>query len=410
MSKIDLPENTNFSTNLENEDFFFHSNQFKHTNIVPKLLDDLQQVVEDLLSKSSKLKNLTKILSSGATFKIPEYLQSSVIGNSFQFNVSKQISLSGLHIGAVDGGLVSGTLAGIDILGLKGVGVYFHYGSSKITKAKYFPGKHQDITILPVHKNFTSSDFELFSSLQRSILELKTGIQLLEEAPASLDYLLMDGSFQFKRMVTPNTELNILFGKYFAYLRKLISIAHTQNTKVLFVVKDSKTSFFMDLVSQLLPHIIPSFKELYTIDYRTIVQNLRDSNFMHYLLDTGYRSFIINRSHGSKEPIEVHNIPYSFYLKVVKNDLPLRIDMLIPPSVSTHALQFEIDEISKIIIALSDYNLNYSLPAPIVEADARAKINQEQFDLILEYIRNKTFNYNSIEGLKLRRSRSPFKF
>ena len=67
-------------------------------------------------------------------------------------------------------------------------------------------------------------------------------------------------------------------------------------------------------------------------------------------------------------------------------------------------------DISKVVISLSEFNQNYSLPAPIIEADARARINLEDFELILDYIRNQTFNYDSIEGLKLRRSRSPFKF
>ena len=130
---------------------------------------------------------------------------------------------------------------------------------------------------------------------------------------------------------------------------------------------------------------------------------------MHYLLHARSRSFITNRAFSNSE-IEITNIPYSFYLKVIKNDLPLRIDMLLSPGVTPSEVARLANESSKVLLAMSDFNQNYSLPAPIIEADARARINIEEFEMILEYIRSRTFNYQSIEGIKLRRSRSPFKF
>ena len=410
MSKIDIHENNNFFFDLQNEDGFLYSEDFHSHKVVPKLVNDLQQLVNDLLIKTNDLKKLTNILSTNQTFKIPEFMKSFIIENTFAKSIPKPSKLSQLHIGSVDGGLVTSSLAGMDILGIKAVGVYLNYGSSKIIKTRYFPTKHQDITLIPVYNNFSNNDFELYSSLQRSIFELKAGMQLLEESPAALDYLLMDGSFQFKRITTQNTEINVLFGKYFALLRKLTNKAESQNTKLLFIVKDSKVSSFVTILSQLLPHIISTFSEIYSLDYRTILQNLRDSTFMHYLLQPRTRSFIINRAFLSPGENEIKDTPYSFYLKIVKNDIPLRIDMLTRTNKSFEEVISSVDEISKVVLGMSEFNKNYSLPAPIIEADARARINLEEFDLILDYIRNKTFNYNSIEGLKLRRSRSPFKF
>ena len=165
-------------------------------------------------------------------------------------------------------------------------------------------------------------------------------------------------------------------------------------------------------MTQLLPHIISSFPELYTFDYRSVIRDLRDSNLMHYLLKPRTRSFLINRSFSlkEKESLELNYNPFSFYLKVVKNDLPLRIDLLTNQNINNTDIINIADIISKVIITLSEFNQNYSLPAPLIEADARARIYLEDLELILDYIRNKTYNYESIEGLKLRRSRSPFKF
>lgn len=409
MSNSDSQENSQFSFDFGSEASVLHSGDSHSHKIVPKLVNDLQQIVNDLLAKTDDLKKLTLSLSTNATFKIPEYLKSAIIENHFITPIPGPAKLAGLHVGAVDGGLVTNSLAGMEILGLKAVGVYLHYGPHTITKTSYFPNKHQDITLLPVYTNFSATDFELYSSLQRSILELKAGIQLLDEAPASLDYLLMDGSYQLKRIVSPNTEINVLFGKYFAFLRKLVVKAQTHNTTLLFVVKDSKTSHFMSVISQLVPHIISAFPDLYAIDYRTMIQNIRDSTFMHYLLETHSRSFITNRAFSITDS-EITDIPYSFYLKIVKNDIPLRIDMLLKPNTSYDEVVRLANESSRAILAMSEFNPNYSLPAPIIEADARARINIEEFEMILEFIRSRTFNYQSIEGIKLRRSRSPFKF
>lgn len=410
MSKIDFQENDQYIDNFENEESFFPNESYTNPYSVPKLVSDLQQVIKDLLSKSSQLKQLTSALKQNTSFQVPEFLEPFVIENQLISTITKSKNLSHMHIGAVDGGLVTSNLAGVDILGLKAVGVYLHYGHNKILKTNYFPTKHQDVKLVPVYKIFSRPDLDIYSSLQRSILELKTGITLLEEAPASLDYMLMDGSFQFKRIITPNPELNVLFGKYFAYLRKLLAKAQSQNTQLLFVVKDSITSHFITILSQLLPHVITAFPDLHTVDYRTIIQDLRDSNFMHYLLSPRSRSFIINRTFASKEPIELNYVPYSYYFKVIKNDLPLRIDLLTRPKQSVDDIISTVDESSKVLLALSEFNKNYSLPAPIIEADARTKINQEQFELLLDYIRHKTFNFNSIESQKLRRTRSPFRF
>lgn len=410
MSKIDIPENNNYFFDIPNEDNFLYSEDLHSRKVVPKLVNELQQLVNDLLAKNNDVKKFTNTLSSNQSFKIPAFMKTGIIENNFIKSISKNKKLSQLHIGSVDGGLVTSSLAGMDILGIKAVGVYLNYGPSKIIKTRYFPKKHQEISIIPVYNNFGNTDFDLYSSLQRSIYELKAGIQLLEESPATLDYLLMDGSFQFKRAQTQNSEINVLFGKYFALLRKLTTKSEAQNTKLLFIVKDSKVSTFVSMISQLLPHIISSFPELYSMDYRSILQNLRDSNLMHYLLQPRTRSFIINRAFVSSGGNEIKVIPYSFYLKVIKNDIPLRIDMLIRPNKSFEEIASSVNEISQIVLNMSEFNNNYSLPAPIIEADARARINLEEFELILDYIRNKTFNYNSIEGMKLRRSRSPFKF
>lgn len=410
MSKIDFQENSQFLDNFDNEELFSESNLNRNLFSVPKLVTDLQQVIEDLVSKSSSLKNITSSLTSNTAFQVPAYLKPFVLENKFVHTVDRQKTLSQLHIGAVDGGLITSNLAGIDILGLKAIGVYLQYGNNKILKTGYYPKKHQSVTLLPVYKNFSRTDLDTFSSLQRSILELKAGITLLEESPANLDYLLMDGSFQLRRVSTPTTEINVLFGKYFAYLRKLIARAKVQNTRVLWVVKDSITSYFVTILSQLLPHIIKSFPNLYEIDYRSHLQELRDSNFMHYLLQPSTRSFIVNRSFNNAENLEISYNPYSYYLKVVRNDLPLRVDVLTDKDQVPEDVIANVMADSKVLLALSEFNQNFSLPAPIIEADARARINSEEFELILDYIRHKTFNYNSIEIQKLRRSRSPFRF
>ena len=91
MSKIDFQQNEQVVDDFEKEQILFKNDTT--VNSVPKLLTDLQQVIKDLLSKSSNLKKLTGILSQEATFQVPEFLSPFMLEDTFYTKITKKLKL-----------------------------------------------------------------------------------------------------------------------------------------------------------------------------------------------------------------------------------------------------------------------------------------------------------------------------
>ena len=109
------------------------------------------------------------------------------------------------------------------------------------------------------------------------------------------------------------------------------------------------------------------------------------------------------------EKFELNYNPYSFYLKVVKRDLPLRIDFLTLKESTNVEIKNISSEIEKVVLAISEFNPYFSLPAPIIEADARSRISQREFKTQIETLQSMTFGSSSLTN-SLKRNGSPFKF
>lgn len=413
MSKSDfLPQYSNnqsqttehFSPNVADR---FDSNEYQ------TFIKDLKQLAQLITIRSSKLSEFCSIIQNEIiyNYKIPDYLDKYIIDDFIISSPIKKTSLSSVTVAAVDGGVTIGSMIGIDIIGLKATGVYFKYGQNKISRVNYYPKKHQSIKLIPSYHNFSNNDLNLYASLRRSILELKTALLVLNEAPSTIDYLLMDGTHSLKRIMSSNIEINRQTGIYFAFLRKLVIKSNSLGTKLAFIVKDTRNSTFTELLSKLLPHIINSIPSLYNIDYRGIIESVRDSNLFFKLLPPKTRSFIINRTYNQQDQVKFSFIPYSTFLKVIENDNPLRIDFIGALNANKNEIKRLGDELSQIVLSLSNFNPFYSLPAPIIEVDARSRINLKEFNKVLESLQSLTFGIgSSIDTKPLKRSSSPFKF
>ena len=168
---------------------------------------------------------------------------------------------------------------------------------------------------------------------------------------------------------------------------------------------------FSEILGQLLTHIINEIPQLYQVDYRLILKNLRDSVLFSTLLPEKTRSFLINRGYliQEKDQIGQDFNPNSFFLKVAEHDLPLRIDFFSKKTMSFQEIQMLTENISQIIVGLSDFNPFFSLPAPIIEADARSRISTKEFEFYIETLQSLALN-SSFLTKPLKRSSSPFKF
>ena len=155
------------------------------------------------------------------------------------------------------------------------------------------------------------------------------------------------------------------------------------------------------------PFIAEELPEILSLDYRRLINRSRDMDLFYYLLKPNTRSLAYYRPFDISKEFGQEFALYAFYLKTAPFDIPLRIELF----QSIHREQFdlikEIGDISGAILPISQYNKNYGIPAPIVEADARAKIKEAEVEALFQLIR---VRHPTPDLWLYRRERAPWKF
>ena len=96
---------------------------------------------------------------------------------------------------------------------------------------------------------------------------------------------------------------------------------------------------------------------------------------------------------------------FSFYLKTVPFDRPVRIDF-VSGSTERKEITKTANEIASAILALSMHNETYGFPSIMIEADARARLSENDLNMVYSRIKDKVGDLPSL--FKLRRELRPF--
>ncbi len=244
-------------------------------------------------------------------------------------------------------------------------------------------------------------------TLRRAITELQVALQILELSEKKIDVLLLDGSPVINKPLTSNQKIINYYETYLSILQELIFNARKKTVKLAWIVKDSKMSLMTKFLGRILPFMIDRMPELLELDYRNIINNSRDMDLFYYLLDFQYRSMVLKLDFNVSQDFAKKFAFYNFYLKTARFDIPLRVEIFQPLQKETKEMIKEINILAETILPLSQYYKNYGIPAPIVEADARAKIKETEVDAFFHLMRKRF----PIPDLWLRRrERSPWKF
>jgi hypothetical protein len=194
---------------------------------------------------------------------------------------------------------------------------------------------------------------------------------------------------------------------------KLYEKCEEHGTLLVGVVEDSRSTRFAQILSEILPSFIKKYPELFKllqIDYRGIIQQIKDTDLLYRVLKTQERTscyqLIPSNAKKSISRIAPHwrkNI-YAFYLKSVEYDQPTRIEFLNPEHLNPAEAA---DKISSVLYPLSSHHAAYGIPSVLIEADARAKLKDWDLDLIYAQLIEKVGHSPSL--LRLRRERRPFR-
>lgn len=340
-------------------------------------------------------------------------LYQDIIESKFVYEV-KSLDLYGMQMIGIDGSIISKSLHGVDLLLSRAVAVLFKFKKAK-TEVQYYPNATPSPRLIYNFDLITTPEIDILSSLERLQDEIQLAIEMTDRSP---DALLLDGSILPLMLDKPPTS-SILNQKYFNLIEMYETLYQNcldKNILLMGIIKDTRSTRFMNILGKILPILlnkIPELQKIRELDYRPIIQQTRDATFLFRFLHPGERTFTFKYAESAtKSPIlkdftkrDWNEMIYSFYLKPVQFDFPTKIEFL----ASTNPIKYT-NQIASLILPLSNQHAEYGVPSVLIEADARAHL----FENDLDYIHNSLTHFVNRVGfspllMKLRRDKRPFR-
>lgn len=276
----------------------------------------------------------------------------------------------------IDGGLAQRACHGIDLILTRAVAAIFDY-NKKLAKVTYYPSPLVIPKLVIITDPYSDEELRASSSLIRQKTEIDLAISSFKKF--SPDMLLLDGpvlphaagqSGACQELINSFEELYALASGRFAGC-----------------IEDSRSRKFCDIIART---ILSKIKNPTAARLQKILAGTRDTNLLYHVLGLGERTCIF-RQHG-----EI----FSFYLKTAEFDRPVRIDFYCERDITKTA-----DRIAAIVLATSCHS-SYGFPAPLIEADLRAKLAEHELSSLHEQLVDHVGVKPSL--LKLRRESRPF--
>ncbi|MHA2020760.1 MAG: DNA double-strand break repair nuclease NurA [Candidatus Thorarchaeota archaeon] len=340
----------------------------------------------------------------------------ALAADAVETQFSKKIEptdLSGLRIAGVDGGLIRKRFRSIDLILTRGVAVVFQFGPEEGPSVDFFPSAFPEPAIRPVMLTLPGPELDQLASLERIAAELRVTLSVLDEY--HVDLVLVDGSLFYHPRDRPGVGSAVYekFQEVIALYRQLYHKARKKSTILVGVVKDSRSTRIVNILGDILPHILRNpriFEMMQGVDYRWLLKFSRDCDLLDTFLEEGERTFAFKYSAELMQSTNTLSDDLSIwassiwvtYLKTARDDLPIRIEILVDDSNGAA----QVDKALSVILPLSWQHPEYGIPTPVLEADARARISNNETQLIVD--RLMALSGLTYTALERRRSRNPF--
>lgn len=325
----------------------------------------------------------------------------SVSSEVFEENIAMPVKEAGLdfRIAGVDSGFVAKRLSSLDVLLVRAVGVVFDYSLGKVKKCSYLPSVYS----FPVPW-ISRAGLELDElNCSNSLVRLKEEISLAKKAieQYSPKYCFLDGSVvpQYVDVPRSDSKVNEQYFSTIHAFEELFETAEANGCFLLGCVEDSRGKRFVDILEN---DVMPSNGGSVLLD------NVFDSFLLDYFLNAGERTFCFPYTKNpQKHPVlkdfnaKWSERIFSFYLKPVALDRPLRVEFVCPKEKAVETAK----DISSVVFSLSKNHREYAYPSILIEADLRARLHPEEIDTIYNRILDKV---SKKINLRLRRENRPF--
>jgi len=385
---------------------------------VDKNLDRMLVMLVEELERIEDTKNrfgtvMTKIKDLIDIGRFPT-IAADVLETSFTTKI-EPTNLSGLRIVGIDGGLVRKRFRSMDLVFTRAIAVLFHFGPEEGPNVEFYPDAFPEPKVTPIMLSLPGPELDQLASLERIAEELRVTIGALDKYHS--DIILVDGSLFYHPRDRPPTG-SLAYEKFqevLALYRQLYLKSVKKKTVLVGIIKDSRSLRVVKTMSEILPHILrnPSFFEMMQgVDYRWLLKITRDCDLLSTFLEEGERTFAFKYSTEILQSTNSTNSDLTdwassiwvTYLKTARDDLPLRIEIL-TKSDGVEGIK-QLNKVLSAVLPLSYQHPEYGLPTPIVEADARARIGNNDTSLIIDRLMALSgLTYSTLEK---RRSRNPF--
>ena len=322
--------------------------------------------INDLERRRKKNSNALRSISE-LGFKVGNLTDDKI------FNKVEKMPLN-FVVGGVDGGLLTKTFHGIDVVLTRAVGVVFDYQNGRIVKSKVFPQKMPFITEVN-----SSDDGELITlaSLYRMNEEIKKAIEVAKTA--SPEFLLLDGPLypHPSTRIAKATDLHHVYKSVVSKYNELQKVCEERGVSLVGVVEDSRSRYFSKVLFEtLVPGLPKKHQELFSNNF-----SFRDTALLYDALQMGERTLAFKLS--GIQDVNYKNSVFAFYIRTAKHDRPIRIE------VTSKNPKNLLAKIPQMIYGLAAFP-SYGIPSVIVEADARAKLSQRHMISIQKMLYSKS--------------------
>ncbi len=301
--------------------------------------------------------------------------------------------LEAVSVVGIDGGLARQELHGVDMLFVRAVAAMFTYRGGSLEDCTYLPSKNPAPRMEYSAEVMERGEMDRLASLHRLREEIQLAAEVAEQD--GLDLLLLDGSILPQYPDRPSEDSDLM-EEYDQVMDAYVDLyEHTVENDILLagVVEDTRSTNLCTLLQD-------------TDLDMPVLDGCRDSHFLNYLLEKGERTLVMDYSHNEHHPIlsdlSGHGDHiYSFYVKPVEHDRPVRIDLYAPDQPVTVA-----ETVASQVCALSGAHAGYGIPSVLIEADQRAKMERHEIELRMKRLQAKLAHLSGVEDL--RRNRRPF--
>ncbi len=386
----------------------------RDANKLDETVNNIAAEIRRLEEDKTKLGEILKETKNSLDLSLLNRQITSDILEEKSYYEVKPTSLAGLRVAGIDGGIVARSYQNIDLILTRAVAAIFTYGPNGKLEVGYFPEETPLPNIISSLQPSPIPDFELRTSIERVTCEIQLAIQLQDYT--KVDLIILNGSIvpQLSDRPPSYSTLTRKYEKVVELYEDLYKSCIESGTLLVGVIEDSRSIRYMQIIGRLIPHLVekvPGLKRILDLDYRRVIQQTRDTEFLQRVLDPGERTPVFRYAEFPLDyPIfdDFRNKVWAdsvnvFYLRTVEYDRPIRVEYLATESNQLLTAK----KISSVVLPLSYHNAEYGIPSVLIEADARAHLLDGDIEIIYEQLVRKTGD--SFILSKLRRERRPFR-